>query len=62
MKKTEDKPYLDAPVQKETTKEQMIYGGGETLTEKEKKRKEQQDKMLNEARFNEARFNETKLG
>lgn len=48
MKETEDKPYLDAPVQKETTKEQMIYGGGDTLTEKEKKRKEQQDRMLNE--------------
>lgn len=48
MKKQEDKPYLDAPVQGETTKEQMIYGGGETLTEKEKRRKEQEKRMLNE--------------
>jgi hypothetical protein len=40
--------YLEKPSEKETTKEQMIYGGGDTLTEKEKQRKEQQDKMLNE--------------
>jgi len=48
MKTTEDKPYLDAPVEKETTKEQMIYGDGETLDEKEKKKKKQQEQMLNE--------------
>ena len=48
MKNVEDKPYLEKPVQKETTKEQMIYGSGETLQEKENKRKKQQERTLNE--------------
>lgn len=48
MKTTEDKPYLEEPVQKETTKEQMIYGDGMTIEEKEEKRKKQQERMLNE--------------
>lgn len=42
------KPYLDAPVKDvETTKEQLIYGGGETLQEKDDKHKGKQP--LNEA-------------
>lgn len=50
MKTTEDKPYLEKPVQeRELQKEQMIYGGGETLQEKEKKRQKQQEQMLNES-------------
>jgi len=49
MKTTEDKPYLEKPVEQETTKEQMIYGAGETLDEKEKKKKKQKEQMLNES-------------
>lgn len=53
MKEQADKPYLESPdVVKKTTTEQMIYGSGETLDEKEKKRKEQEKKMLNEVAIN----------
>jgi len=45
MKKSEDKPYLEKPLKKETTKEQLIYGTGETLKEKEE-RSENQKKIL----------------
>lgn len=48
MKKTEDKPYLETPKEAETTKEQLIYGGGETLQEIEIKRKEKKKQILNE--------------
>lgn len=49
MQKQEDKPYLEAPVKsKETTKEQMIYGSGETLVEVEKDREEKKKKLLTE--------------
>ena len=49
MKKTEDKPYLETPKKGETTKEQMIYGGGETLQEIEKKREKGSKKLLTES-------------
>lgn len=43
----ENKPYLEKPKENvETTKEQLIYGGGETLQEVQEKRKKQQ--LLNE--------------
>ena len=43
----ENKPYLEEPKENvETTKEQLIYGGGETLQEVQEKRKKQQ--LLNE--------------
>lgn len=49
MKETADKPYLETPKTGETTTEQMIYGGGDTLTEiEEKKKKDQEKGMLNE--------------
>lgn len=48
MQNNEDKPYMDAPPKPvETTKEQLIYGSGETLQEKENKNKGKQP--LNEA-------------
>lgn len=37
MKKQSDQPYLDKPSTKKTTKEQLIYGGGDTLEELSKK-------------------------
>lgn len=40
--------YLEKPEQKETTKEQMIYGDGESLSEKEKRKKKYQENTLNE--------------
>lgn len=48
MKESEKKPYLNDPMIKETTKEQILYGDGETLEEKENKKKESKDKILNE--------------
>ncbi|KFZ25553.1 MAG: hypothetical protein KQ78_02241 [Candidatus Izimaplasma bacterium HR2] len=43
----ENKPYLEEPKENvETTKEQLIYGGGETLQEVQKNRKKKQS--LNE--------------
>ena len=48
MKKT-NKPYLDAPNKDNSRmKEQLIYGGGETVTEKERKKKDDKKSMLNE--------------
>ena len=48
MKKTEDKPYLETPKTEETTKEQLIYGGGETLQEIQEKSKTKKQQILNE--------------
>lgn len=46
MKEQEKKPYLETPKKSaETTKEQLIYGGGETLKEVQDKSKKP---MLNE--------------
>ena len=44
----EDKPYLEKPVPKETTKEQLIYGGGVTLKEIEETKAEKKQQILNE--------------
>jgi len=47
MKEQEDKPYMEKPKEGVvTTKEQLIYGGGETLQEKDTKNKGKQ--QLNE--------------
>jgi len=47
--KTEDKPYMDKPKSdKKQVKDQLIYGDGDTIAEKEKKKKEYKDNMLNE--------------
>ena len=48
MKETADKPYLETPKTGETTTEQMIYGGGDTLTEIQDKSKKKKEQMLNE--------------
>jgi hypothetical protein len=41
--------YLEKPNgKKEKVREQMLYGDGESLLEKEKKKEEYQDKELNE--------------
>ncbi len=48
MTKKNDKPYMDKPQKKEQIKDQLIYGDGETVEEKEKKEKEYKEKMLNE--------------
>lgn len=47
MKKTEDLPYMEKNEKKETIKE-MIYGSGETLTEKKKKSDEQKEQLITE--------------
>jgi hypothetical protein len=44
----ENKPYLEKPVPQETTKEQMIYGGGETLREIEETKAKKKQQILNE--------------
>jgi hypothetical protein len=46
--KISDTPYLETPVPQKTTKEQMIYGAGETLQEKEQESREKKKRMLNE--------------
>jgi len=48
MKKTEDKPYMDKPKKEEQIKDQLIYGDGETILEKDKKKKDYKENMLNE--------------
>jgi len=49
MKKQEDKPYMDKPTtDKKQIKDQLLYGDGSSLNEKEKKKKKYQDEMLNE--------------
>lgn len=48
MKEMGDKPYLETPQKAETTKEQLIYGGGETLQEIQDKNKEKKQQTLNE--------------
>ena len=48
MKNQSDKPYLDKPSQEDTTKEQMIYGGGETLKELEEQKKKGTKVLLTE--------------
>jgi hypothetical protein len=46
---TEKKPYMDKPSdKKDQVKDQMIYGDGDTLAEKDKKKKKYKDQMLNE--------------
>ena len=48
MKKT-NKPYLDAPKKDNSgMKEQLIYGNGTTIKEKEDKKKKEKDILLNE--------------
>ena len=47
MKNQPDTPYLETPKVVETTKEQLIYGGGETLQEIEDKKKKNKN-ILNE--------------
>jgi len=43
-----DKPYIDAPKKKEQVKDQLIYGDGDTLKEKKKKKKDYEENKLNE--------------
>ncbi len=50
MKEQEKKPYLETPDESETTKEQLIYGGGETLQEIENKNEKKKKNILNEGR------------
>jgi hypothetical protein len=46
QKNTEN--YLEKPVAKKTTTEQMIYGGGDTLQETQAKSDKKKEKMLTE--------------
>lgn len=47
--KYNDKPYMDKPnKKKEQVKDQLIYGDGETIKEKDKKKKDYKDNQLNE--------------
>lgn len=48
MKDLQDKNYLEKKKKQETQKEQMLYGNGESLSEKEKKRKDYNTNKLNE--------------
>ena len=48
MQKSPDKPYLDKPKTHKTTKEQLIYGGGETLKEVDSKRSDNSKILLTE--------------
>lgn len=48
MKEQENKPYLEKPSEKETTTEQLIYGGGETLSEVQEKSDKKKQQILNE--------------
>ncbi len=48
MKNMADKPYLEIQQQKETTKEQLIYGGGDTLREIQEKKKNEKRQIINE--------------
>ena len=47
-KTNKDKPYMDKPEKKETTKEQMIYGSAPSLEEVEKKKEKYEKNQLNE--------------
>jgi len=49
-KKLDDKNYLEATdaEKDEEMREQLLYGNGESLVEKDKKKAEYKDKMLNE--------------
>ena len=47
--KTKDvENYLEKPVAKETTTEQMIYGGGDTLQETQAESAKKKEKMITE--------------
>ena len=47
MKKIEDLPYLEKKEEtQELTKEDMIYGGGETLSDKRKKTEETKGQLI----------------
>jgi len=47
--KTSDAPYMEKPVQeRELQKEQMIYGGGDTLQEKQADSEKKKEQMLTE--------------
>ena len=48
MKNIKDKEYLEKKKKEKTQKEQMLYGNGDTLSEKEKKKKDYENKKLNE--------------
>jgi len=48
MKSQEDKPYLEKKTPKETTKEQLIYGGGETLKEVNDRKEKLSKELLTE--------------
>lgn len=48
MSKQSDKPYMDAPEKAESTTEQLIYGGGEKLSEITDNSKKKSKKMLTE--------------
>jgi hypothetical protein len=43
-----DKPYIDKPQKKKQIKDQLIYGNGETIKEKRKKKKRYKKEKLNE--------------
>ncbi len=48
MKKVENLPYLETPVKETLTTEQLIFGNGETITERDRRRKIYQQQQINE--------------
>ena len=46
--KENKEPYMDAPKKKKQVKDQLLYGDGDTLAEKKKKKKDYKDNKLNE--------------